>query len=288
MRIFSMPSGDQEPLRRRHHATVASAGGVCRLDATLPLGKPLEARTMRETATRRRTFPYPRCLLRAASLASALPVGAAALPPFRPRLALATVRSVASPHCRKSWLAQGAPRTKDDPMERHRTANQRVGGGAGDLEIGRNGTPSHAASHLDSARVLPTNTQHPSSFYKHNMPVRIPRLPQARRSEIITFGAAGVGVLTPLYIFMPGAEERISNQTNKWAPRWERNINYFASPVERGVQRIEPPVARMVQRVDERLPLERMAKSVEKGIRSGITKFTPEPKSGSGPSGGSS
>ncbi|KAH6976932.1 hypothetical protein BGZ61DRAFT_448488 [Ilyonectria robusta] len=117
------------------------------------------------------------------------------------------------------------------------------------------------------------------------MPVRVPRLPQARRSEIFTFGAAGVGVLTPLYMFMPGAEERLSNQTNKWAPRWERNINYFTSPVERGVQRIEPPVAKMVQRIDERLPLEKMAKSMEKGIRSGITKMTPESKSG--PSGSS-
>ncbi|KAH7153039.1 hypothetical protein EDB81DRAFT_790339 [Dactylonectria macrodidyma] len=110
------------------------------------------------------------------------------------------------------------------------------------------------------------------------MPVRIPRLPQAKRSEIAVFGAAGVGVLTPLYMVMPGAEERLANQTNKWAPRWERNINYFASPVERGVQRIEPPVSRMVQRVEERLPLEKMAKSMEKGIRKSIDKMTPESK----------
>ncbi|KPM37416.1 hypothetical protein AK830_g9143 [Neonectria ditissima] len=116
------------------------------------------------------------------------------------------------------------------------------------------------------------------------MPVRIPRLPQAKRSEIVIFGAAGVGVLAPLYLVMPGAEERLANQTNKWAPRWERNINYFASPVERGVQRIEPPVSRIVQRVEDRLPLEKMAVSVSTGIRNGIARFGPESKSG--PSGG--
>lgn len=112
------------------------------------------------------------------------------------------------------------------------------------------------------------------------MPVRVPQLPKARRSEIFTFGAAGVGVLTPLYLVMPGAEARLQKQTDKWAPRWERNINYFTPPVERGVQRLEPPVSRMVQRVEQRLPLEKMAKSVDKGIRNSIAKFGPESKSG--------
>ncbi|KAH6885980.1 hypothetical protein B0T10DRAFT_444375 [Thelonectria olida] len=111
------------------------------------------------------------------------------------------------------------------------------------------------------------------------MPVRVPVLPKARRSEVLTFGAAGVGVLTPLYLVMPGAEERLQKQTDKWAPRWERNISYFTPPVERGVQRIEPPVSRMVQRVEERLPLERMAKSLDRGIRGSIAKFNPESKS---------
>lgn len=108
------------------------------------------------------------------------------------------------------------------------------------------------------------------------MPHRIPRLPQAKRSEIMIIGAAGLCVLAPLYMIMPGADERMATQTTKWAPRWERNIGYFTPPVERGVQRIEPPVSRMVQRVEDRLPLEKMAKSVDKSIRSGIDRFGPK------------
>lgn len=107
---------------------------------------------------------------------------------------------------------------------------------------------------------------------------RVPRLPAARPSEIFCMGAAGVGVLTPLYLVMPGAEERLSTQTNKWAPRWERNLSYFTPPMEKGVQRLEPPVARMVQRAEERLPLEKMAKSMDKGIKNSIARFNGEPK----------
>ncbi|KAJ3522584.1 hypothetical protein NM208_g12793 [Fusarium decemcellulare] len=92
------------------------------------------------------------------------------------------------------------------------------------------------------------------------MPHRVPRLPAARPSEIFCMGAAGVGVLTPLYLVMPGAEERLSNQTNK--------VSSESSP----------PVAKIVQRVEDRLPLEKMAKSVDKGIRSGIARFGPESK----------
>jgi hypothetical protein len=125
-----------------------------------------------------------------------------------------------------------------------------------------------------------SNNQTPSTSLNtnFNMPVRVPRLPAAKPSEIFCMGAAGVGVLTPLYLVMPGAEERLSNQTNKWAPRWERNVSYFIPPMEKGVQRIEPPVSKMVQRVEDRLPLERMAKSVDKGIRSGIARFNGENK----------
>lgn len=89
-------------------------------------------------------------------------------------------------------------------------------------------------------------------------------------------GAAGVGVLTPLYLVMPGAEERLAHQTAKWAPRWERNISYFTPPVERAVQRMEPPISRAIQRVDNRLPLEKMAKKVDSSIRSGISRFGPK------------
>lgn len=102
------------------------------------------------------------------------------------------------------------------------------------------------------------------------MPVRIPA---AKRSEILCMGAAGVGVLAPLYMIMPGAEDKMAKQTTKWAPRWEKNISYFSPPVERGVQRIEPPVARVVQNIDNRLPLEKMAKGVDGRIRKGIERF---------------
>ncbi|KAJ3474023.1 hypothetical protein NLG97_g10027 [Lecanicillium saksenae] len=82
----------------------------------------------------------------------------------------------------------------------------------------------------------------------------------------------------PLYMIMPGADERLAKQTTKWAPRWEKNISYFAPPVERGVQRIEPPVSRVVQRIEERLPLEKMAKGVDSKIKAGIERFSPKPK----------
>lgn len=107
---------------------------------------------------------------------------------------------------------------------------------------------------------------------------RIPRLPKAGRSEVWIMGAAGVGVLAPLYMIMPGADERLAKQTTKWAPRWEKNITYFAPPVERGMQRIEPPVSRVVQSATERLPLERMAKGVDASIKAGIERFSPKPK----------
>ena len=113
------------------------------------------------------------------------------------------------------------------------------------------------------------------------MPVRIPRLPKAGAYEKVCIGAAGVGVLTPLVMIVPGAEERLARETIRWAPRWERNISYFVAPIERGVQRIEAPVARTVQRVEQRLPLERVAKNVDNGIRAGISRFGPPSKGGS-------
>ncbi|KOS23315.1 hypothetical protein ESCO_006633 [Escovopsis weberi] len=108
------------------------------------------------------------------------------------------------------------------------------------------------------------------------MPPRVPRLPAARRSEVVCVGAAGVGVLTPLYLMMPGAEERMARQTAKWAPRWERNIGYFTPRAERTIQRIEPPVARAVQKIPEKLPLEKMAKGMERRIQKGIDRFGPK------------
>lgn len=105
---------------------------------------------------------------------------------------------------------------------------------------------------------------------------RVPRLPKATPSEILIMAAAGVGVLAPLYMMTPGADKRLESQTTKWAPRWERNINFFTPHAERGVQRLEPPISRMVQNMDDRLPLERMAKGVDKGIRNGIARFGPK------------
>ncbi|KAL7821747.1 hypothetical protein V8C26DRAFT_426519 [Trichoderma gracile] len=110
------------------------------------------------------------------------------------------------------------------------------------------------------------------------MAPRVPRLPKAKPTEIFCISAAGVGVLAPLYMAMPGAEERMARQTTKWAPRWERNINYFTSPAERTAQRIEPPIAKAVKKLDERLPLERMAKGMERGIQKSIARFSgPKP-----------
>jgi len=103
------------------------------------------------------------------------------------------------------------------------------------------------------------------------MPVRIP---SARRTEILTFGVAGLGAFAPLYMIFPGANERLATATARWAPRWERNLSFFTPHIERGVQRLTPPVARTVQKIDERLPLEKLAKKVDGNIRRGISRVT--------------
>lgn len=102
------------------------------------------------------------------------------------------------------------------------------------------------------------------------MPVRIPA---ARRSETAIFGMAGVASLAPLYMMLPGAEERLASQTARWAPRWERNISRFAAPAERLALRAEPRVARTVQKIDNKLPLEKMAMNVDRRIKSGIDRM---------------
>ncbi len=101
------------------------------------------------------------------------------------------------------------------------------------------------------------------------MPVRIPA---ARRTEVLSFGVAGVGAFAPFYLLVPGAEERLATQTARWSPRWERNINYFARPVERGIQRVAPPVEKTVKKIDQRLPLEKVAKRVDSNIKKGIQR----------------
>jgi hypothetical protein len=96
------------------------------------------------------------------------------------------------------------------------------------------------------------------------MPVRIPA---ATRTEVFCFGAAGVSVFAPFYMAFPGAEERVARQTLKWAPRWERNITFFKSPVERSIQRVTPPVARTVQRVEDKMPLDKIAQRADRRIK---------------------
>ncbi|KAI2610856.1 uncharacterized protein GGS25DRAFT_519155 [Hypoxylon fragiforme] len=105
------------------------------------------------------------------------------------------------------------------------------------------------------------------------MPVRIPR---AKTSELATFGFAGVAGFAPFYMMLPGAEERLASQTARWAPRWERNISYFAPPAQRIAQRVEPRVEKTVKKIDNRLPLEKMAKNVDRRIKSGIDKMSKE------------
>lgn len=101
------------------------------------------------------------------------------------------------------------------------------------------------------------------------MPIRIPA---AKSSELLTFAGAGAFVLTPLYMAFPGATERVAAQTARWGSRWDRNINYFVSPVERTTQRISRPVERTVKRIDDRLPLDSMARNVDRRIRRGIDR----------------
>ncbi|KAH8895730.1 hypothetical protein GQ53DRAFT_743726 [Thozetella sp. PMI_491] len=107
------------------------------------------------------------------------------------------------------------------------------------------------------------------------MPVRIPK---AKTSEVLCFGAAGVSAFAPFYMLMPGAEERLAKQTVKWAPQWERNITFFKSPVERSVKRITPPVAKTVQRIDRNLPLEKVAKRSENRIKKNFALIGVKPQ----------
>ncbi|KAK4108435.1 hypothetical protein N656DRAFT_784190 [Canariomyces notabilis] len=102
------------------------------------------------------------------------------------------------------------------------------------------------------------------------MPVRIPA---ATRTEVWCMGAAGVTSLAPFYLMAPSANERLTKQTTKWAPRWERNITFFRTPAERSINRIKPPVEKAVQRLEQRLPLEKVAKRVDRGIKKNLDRL---------------
>jgi hypothetical protein len=86
-------------------------------------------------------------------------------------------------------------------------------------------------------------------------------------------GAASVAGFAPFYLMIPGASERLSQQTVKWAPRWERNITFFRSPVERGIKRVAPPIERAFHRMENRLPLERAAKGADRGIKRNLDRM---------------
>jgi hypothetical protein len=90
---------------------------------------------------------------------------------------------------------------------------------------------------------------------------------------MICYGVAGVGAFAPIYMMLPGAEERLAMQTARWAPRWERNITYFVPPVERGIKRVEPPVSKMVKTIDNKLPLEKMAQGIDRRIKKSLERF---------------
>jgi hypothetical protein len=102
------------------------------------------------------------------------------------------------------------------------------------------------------------------------MPVRIPA---ATRTEVFTMGAASAAGFAPFYLMAPGADKRLHKQTDKWAPRWERNITMFKNPVEKGIQRVSPPVERTVKRIEHGLPLEKAAKGVDKGIKKSLDRM---------------
>ncbi|KAJ0298249.1 hypothetical protein Brms1b_013437 [Colletotrichum noveboracense] len=107
----------------------------------------------------------------------------------------------------------------------------------------------------------------------HSYFTMAPRIPAAKSTETLCYGVATVGAFLPIYLMLPGAEQRLAMQTTKWAPRWERNISYFTPAAERGIKRVEPPVSRIVKRIDDRLPLEKMAKGIDKRIKNGIERF---------------
>ncbi|KAK4125399.1 hypothetical protein N657DRAFT_678532 [Parathielavia appendiculata] len=102
------------------------------------------------------------------------------------------------------------------------------------------------------------------------MPLRIPA---PNRVEVLTMASASAAGFAPFYLMAPGADERLSKQTNKWAPRWERNITRVVNPVERGIQRVAPPVERTVQKWEQRLRLEKAAKRVDKGIKRNLDRM---------------
>ncbi|KXJ97055.1 hypothetical protein Micbo1qcDRAFT_155809 [Microdochium bolleyi] len=102
------------------------------------------------------------------------------------------------------------------------------------------------------------------------MPIRIPK---ARSSEIATFGVAGVAGFAPLYMMMPGAEKRLADQTTKWAPRWEKNISYFAPPARIVAQRASPHVEKTVKKIDDKLPLEKITTKISNQTQRNFDRF---------------
>lgn len=101
------------------------------------------------------------------------------------------------------------------------------------------------------------------------MPVRIPK---AGATEGVAFATAGVIGFAPFYFLLPSAEARLAAQTQKWAPRWERQISYLAPPAQRVAQRVEPRAAKTIERVNK-LPLEKVAKGVDRRLEHGMDRL---------------
>ena len=99
------------------------------------------------------------------------------------------------------------------------------------------------------------------------------RLAAGKTTETICMAGATATALAPLYFLLPSGEQRLAQQTAKWAPRWEKNLSYFTPAAEKSIKRVEPPVARAVRAVERRLPLEKVAKGAEKRIQWGFDRW---------------
>lgn len=104
------------------------------------------------------------------------------------------------------------------------------------------------------------------------MPIK---LAIVKSGEAICYGAATLGGFAPFYFIYPGSDQRLADQTAKWAPRWEKNIHYVCPTTQRAIKRVEPRLANTVRAVEHRLPLERMAKSMERHLRPPFERIHP-------------
>ncbi|EFX04509.1 hypothetical protein CMQ_1437 [Grosmannia clavigera kw1407] len=103
------------------------------------------------------------------------------------------------------------------------------------------------------------------------------RVPAAKATELVTFGAAGLVGFAPVYLlFAPKGDEQMARQTTRWAPRWEHvTTNYLTPPVENTVRNhISPPIERTMKRFDRvaNPHMARAAQNLDRRIRAGIAR----------------